>query len=215
MAVIKTGIHGGFRGKVAKVVGYQLNGQDVMRGQPRKRTTPPTARELPNRARSKVPQDWSGPITDLLRIGFRDHRPTHQGSVAAKPYNSKHALKTGDGITLYIDPSLALVSFGTLEQADTASVDVSVANQITINWDKRGSYSYNDHAMVLAYGIENRKVEFNTAIAKRQMGTATLAISRYTNRNFHVYLAFVTDDRKNRSNSQYLGEVVVELIGSR
>ena len=138
MAVIKTGIHGGFRGKVARVVGHQLNGRDVMRGLPRRRTTPPTAGELPNRARSKVPQDWSGPITDFLRIGFQDYQPTYQGFVAAKSYNSKHALKTDNGIDFYIDPSLALVSFGTLEQADTASVDVSVANQITVNWDKRG-----------------------------------------------------------------------------
>ncbi len=211
MAVIKTGIHGGFRGKVATVVGYQLNGQDVMRGLPRKRTVPPTAKELLNRAKFKVSQDWLSPITDFLRIGFQDYRPTYQGFVAAKSYNSKHALKTDDGITFYIDPNLALVSFGTLEQADAASVDVSVANKITVNWDKRGSYSYNDHAMVLAYGIESGKVEFNTAIAKRQNGTATLAIPGYANRNFHVYLAFVTDDRKNRSNSQYLGEVVVEL----
>ena len=209
MAVIKTGIHGGFRGKVATVVGYQLNGQDVMRGLPRRRTTPPTARELPNRARSKVPQDWSGPITDLLRIGFQDYQPTHQGFVAAKPYNSKHALKTGDGITLYIDPSMALVSFGTLRQADTASVDVSVANRITVNWDRRGSYGYNDHAMVPAYGIESGKAEFNTAVAKRREGTATLAIPGYANRNFHAYLALVTDDRKNRGNGQYLGEVLV------
>ena len=209
MAVIKTGIHGGFRGKVAKVVGYQLNGRDVMRGLPRKRTTPPTARELPNRARFKVSQDWSGPITDLLRIGFRDHRPTHQGSVAAKPYNSRHALKTGDGIALYIDPSLARVSFGTPEQAGAASVDVSVANRITVNWDRWGSYGYNDHAMVPAYGIESGKAESNTAVAKRREGTATLAIPGCANRNFHVYLALVTDDRKNRGNGQYLGGVLV------
>ena len=213
MAIIRQGIHGGFSGKVAKVVGLQLNGQDVMRGLPRERTSEPTEAEMLNREKFKASQLWLQPIIDFLRIGFQDHAPTFQGFVAAKSYNSKHALKTDDGKNFYIDPNLALVSFGTLEPAKTAAVDVSVPGQIKINWDKSGRYGYNDNAMVLAYGIYDQTyddhVVYHTAIARRQHGTGILDMTEYAGKKFHVYLAFVTEDRKNRSNSQYLGEIEV------
>ncbi len=36
MAVLKNGANGGFSGKVGSIVGYELNGQDVIRGLPKK-----------------------------------------------------------------------------------------------------------------------------------------------------------------------------------
>jgi hypothetical protein len=115
MAIAKNGINGNFSGKAAKVVGYELYGQQIIRSIPRERSTKPTEKELINREKFKTSQLWLQPLIDFVRIGFQNYKPTFQGFVAAKSYNSKHALKSDNGINFYIDPSLALVSYGNMD----------------------------------------------------------------------------------------------------
>ena len=111
MAIIKDGIHGAFSGKVGKVIGYVRRGQAIMRTQG-ERTSPPTAKELLNREKFAASQKWLSPLTDFLRIGFKDYQPTYEGFVAAKSYNHKNALQCNENNEFFINPALALVSFG-------------------------------------------------------------------------------------------------------
>ena len=209
MAVIKKGILGGFKGKSGTVVGYELNGQSIIRGLPQERSTKPTEKELINREKFKVSQIWLKPLVDFLRVGFQGYQPTYQGFVAAKSYNYKHALKTDDGENFYMDPSQVLVSYGTLEQVENPTMELS-SNELTISWGKGGNFQYDDKMMVMAYCIEKETVVFNTTIALQQKKKAVLEMPpRIFDMDFHVYLAVVSEDRKNRSNSQYLGKISV------
>ena len=45
MGILKNGPNGDFSGKAGSFVGYKLNGQDIIRGIPKKRTKKPTQRE--------------------------------------------------------------------------------------------------------------------------------------------------------------------------
>lgn len=199
MAIVKNGINGNFSGKTAKVVGYELFGQQIMRGMPRKRTSKPTEKELINRAKFKASQTWLQPIIDFLRVGFQNYQPTFQGFVANKSYNAKHALKTDDDINFYINPADALVSYGTMDQLVNPSVAATKPLQLTFEWDKGKNFVYSDQVMVLAYAIEEQKAIFNTALAPQQNGTATLHIpAEYKAKDFHIYIAVVADSRKNR-----------------
>ncbi|TCC90434.1 hypothetical protein EZ428_14260 [Pedobacter frigiditerrae] len=211
MAIIKNGIHGGFSGKIGKVVGYESKGQAIMRTQG-VRTTPPTPKELMNRQKFAVSQKWLSPLTDFLRIGFKDYQPTYEGFVAAKSYNHKNALKSDGNNNFFIDPALVLVSYGTQSLPSTASAFCTPEKEIVFTWSKDGDCEYNDYAMVLIYNIEDGRTQHHPAITTRRTGTATFKLENvFFGKSVNVYLAFTSDDRKQRSNSLYLGKVAIPI----
>ncbi len=210
MATIKNGIHGAFSGKVGKVVGYILKGQAVMRSVG-KRTTKPTAKELLNREKFAVTQLWLKPLTDFLRVGFQDYQPTYEGFVAAKSYNYKHALQCTEDNKFFINPELALVSFGQQPLPKEINVESREGEELVFTWSKEEPYEYNDHVMVVAYDLDSREIRarYNTSIGQRKNGYATFKLEQEKGRAFHIYLAFVADDRKQRTNSKYLGKLTI------
>lgn len=213
MAIAKNGIHGEFSGKVGTVIGYEVNGRQIIRGLPNKKSGKPTKRELLNRLKFAVSQQWLKPLTDFLRIGFANYQPTFQGFVAAKSYLLKNAMQITEDNQWFVDPALALISFGSQTLPLTASAVCNGQQEIVFTWDTKGSFHYGDSAMVLVYDFDPKNKilseSFNTAIAKRSAGTATFKIPpKMIGRGLHVYLAFIADDRKNRSNSMYLGKLI-------
>lgn len=210
MAVLKNGINGGFSGKVGDVVGYNLNGQQVIRAKP-KRTIPPTEKELLNRTKFVTSQKWLDPLCDFFRISFKGYQPTFQGATAAMSYNHKNALQKNEEGDFFINPALALVSFGNQELPSTANAVNTENQEIVLTWSKDGTYRYNDQAMVVAYDIKNGKVIYNAGISKRQTCTAILKLPETAMGNtYHVYLAFIADDRSSKSNSMYLGNLLIK-----
>lgn len=208
MAIIRNGPNGGLTGKFGSVIGYKLNGQDVIKGLAKVRTKKPGAKELANRAKFALLQAWQRPLLGVLRVGFRNYAPTFQGFVAAKSYNSKHALKTREDGTSYIDPSLALVSFGSLTVPKTMHMERQ-GDSILFTWSTDGHYEMIDQAMVLAYCSETGQAAYDIAAGKRYMGTASIELpDDSAGCEFHVYIAFVAYDHSSQSNSHYLGSVI-------
>lgn len=209
MATIKNGIHGAFSGKVGKIVGYVRKGQAIIRTQG-ERTTPPTQKELLNREKFAISQKWLSPLIDFLRIGFKDYQPTYEGFLAAKSYNQKNAMNCDENDKFFIDPTLALLSFGNQQLPLTANAQTNKDQEIIFKWSTEGVYEYNDQAMVVAYDIENAKVIYNPGIARRQTGTAILKLATTdVKKTYHVYLAFISDNRTSKSNSMYLGSLQI------
>jgi hypothetical protein len=208
MAVLRNGPNGGFSGKAGSMIGYRLNGQDIIKGLPKKRKRRKISKlEQANRDKFALTQKWLKPLIDILRIGFKDYAPTFQGFVAAKSYNSKNALKQLEDGSHYIDPALALVSFGTLTLPETISMEC-INNEIIFNWSTDGHFGAIDQAMVLAYMPETGIAICDTAAAKRFKGTASLRIPKNPKgHDIHIYISFVSYDYTQRSNSKYLGNL--------
>lgn len=205
MAILKNGPNGGFSGKVGSVIGYQLNGQDVIRGWSKKRTKKPSKQELANRDKFAQMQAWLKPLLDFLRLGFKNYAPTYQGFVAAKSYNSKHAFKQNVDKTYFIDPALALVSFGAMALPQTMGMELN-GNEIVFTWSNEGHYQGIDQAMVLAYVPKTGEAVYDLAAAKRHTGAAVLPMPHNSaGHEVHVYIAFVAFDQSAQSNSYYLG----------
>lgn len=208
MAIIKNGILGGFKGKAGAVIGYHADGKDLMRALPKPRSSKPSALELVNREKFAYVQTWLQPLLEFLRVGFKDYSPNFQGFVAAKSYNFKNAV-IGTTSYIQIDPALALVSFGDMSQAATASAKSESAHTINFHWTG-GSFTYDDRAMLMAYDITGASAVFNTASERADSGYATLKLNKsFSGKLVDVYLAFVSEDRKRRSRSQYLGLIPV------
>ncbi|MHA4895131.1 DUF6266 family protein [Pedobacter sp. PWIIR3] len=209
MAVIKKGILGGFKGTAGTVTGYQLMGQDIMRGKdrkPRKKKAGP--KELANRAKFAVSQAWLQPITSVLRIGFAEYMPYCHGFVAAKSFLSKNALVEDDA-GFHVDPALACISHGPLSPGFGETATLGENYTIDFTWQYSVA-AYNDRAIVVAYDIKNGQAVYDTSIAKRSARKATLDVSpEYAGREMHIYIGFVSEDRKKRSISKYLGVITM------
>lgn len=204
MARIKRGILGGVSGTVGPVVGYRWRGKDFVRSKPRPRTSAPTTKELKNREKFSYVQQWLQPLTEFLRVGFKDFHEDYEGFVAAKSVNAKNAI-IGFSPYFQIDPSKALVSYGDMSQARYATATSEEPDYLTFKWSG-GNFEYNDRAMLVAYDITGQFASFNTCSERADGGYAKLRLAGdLSGKHLDVYLAFVSEDRKRRSNSQYLG----------
>jgi len=205
MAVIKKGILGGVRGTVGTVSGYRLMNQDVIRGVREPRSSAPTDKEVANRWKFKTSQRWLQPITGVLRIGFEGYKENCHGFNGAKSFFNKNAVH-GVYPFHYVDPALACISYGNLFPGTGLKAEVTPEMAVNFSWDSNGPFAYNDRAIAVAYDINGQRACFDVGLAKRAMGKATMQLDdRFKGKEVHIYLGFVTEDRKERSISQYLG----------
>jgi hypothetical protein len=209
MAVIKKGILGGFKGKAGAVVGYRLMDQDIMRGLAELRSSSVTNKEMANRWKFNVSQSWLQPITEVLRIGFAGFKANCHGFNGAKSFVSNNSIH-GLYPFYYVDPALACISHGQLFAGTGLKAELGADRNVVFTWDKEGPFAYNDRAIAVAYDINGKNAIYDVGIAKRSIGTATLQLDEeFSGTETHVYLGFVTEDRKERSISQYLGMFLI------
>jgi len=197
------GIHGAFTGKVGNIIGSSWRGIPYMKSRP-VRTKPPTEKEKQNRYIFAMTQEWLYPLTNFLRIGFKNYTHTNQGVNAAKSYLHKHAL-VRNGYDSVIDPTLMKVSHGNLPFPDRMEVEQNNESELVFTWEPARSGSDNefDQVLLLAYDIENGVAEMSLNGQFRNTGRDVLEID--TLKNFVVYAAFVSADRSSQSDSVYLG----------
>ena len=208
MGVLKNGVFGGFIGKVGNLVGYESKGRFMLRAKPKLRTTPPTEGELSNRKKFEMVQRWLGPLTRFLRTGFQNYAETYEGFTAAKSHLMKNAL-AGEKPNQVIDPAKVLVSFGKLPPPQMARAEFTAERTITISWASKGSYPRFTRVMYLIY-IPGDRAIIETAGPPLERGEVQVELhSFYLGKTALVYLAFIQDDRKDRSNSVFLGEIMI------
>ena len=206
MAKIKGGVNGSFSGKVGGVVGSSWNGIDYIRSLPRQRSSPFTPNELRNQSNLKLVHEWLQPLLEVVRVGFKGYSPTNYGYNAAKSYVYKNALvKAEEGS--YIDPSLVQLSYGDLGISGDLSCELNGEQQLVFSWDSTtGSNMGNrDQVMLVAYDPETGKYNYTTSGGFRMSGSATLDLNGFPTGTYHIYAAFVAENRERQSHSVYLG----------
>ena len=217
MGKLINGIFGPIQGKVGPVVGSSWRGIPYIKAAYKTRTKNISDKEKGNRSKFSKAQYWLKPMLDFVRVGFKGYSPVSEGFVAAKSYLMKYAM-AGVGAESTINPALVKVSFGDLPLSENISVNLIADDQLQFTWSTdipRGA-SANDQVMLLAYDTEHQDydplnhyhyINFKTSGQFRSTGSDILHL-KYTNGfTYHVYAAFVAEDRSSQSMSVYLGEV--------
>jgi len=211
MAILKDGINGPFSGKVGSIVGYQLNGQTVIRGLPKVVRRKPTALTLLNRARMKAVSEFLKPLKQVIDFGYRNIAP--QGSrvgtfQAAQSHTFRNAIDYGEDNVPYINPEKVLVFRGDLMKPPLLAV-TREENNIHIQWDTV-QYKYKRGILlVMAYAIENGQIWFDEGGAKISEGSFTWDLgeaassARYP--HLHIYVGFYDVVCNELSDSVYGG----------
>jgi hypothetical protein len=206
MGRIKQGITGPVSGKVGAVIGASWKGINYLRGLPRNRGANRTEDEARNQNKFSVMHKWLKPMLPFIREGFKGYSPTVEGFNAAKSYNLRNAFIDVNG-ERQLDPSLVLVSYGDLPLPENIRCEVE-GKELKILWDPGpiNVKTSKDQVMFVAFQPGGSGSKRILAGEFRQTGIDKLEIP---SGEYHVYVAFVSSDRKRRSNSFYAGMVTV------
>ena len=207
MGRLVAGIHGPIVGKVGTVIGSSRRGVPYVKGPYSKRTKVVSEKEMANRKKFALAQEWLKPLLDFVRVGFKGYSVRSEGFVSAKSVLLNNAFE-GDGENRHINPALVQVSFGTLPLPATISAGQITADGLQFTWDPNVPESAHakDQVMMLAYDIKNKNGIINTTGQFRSTGADILPITKKKEKNtYHIYASFISADRDRQSVSVYLG----------
>jgi hypothetical protein len=211
MAKAPHGILGEVIGKVGTVIGYVLKGQWIIRSLG-KITKAPSKLQIFYRHKLPAVDAFLTPILDFIKVGME---PITVGTTwnfhnAAVHYNFAEAI-VAEKDQFKIDFTKAVICKGKIEMQTDVQI-VPTTTGIKFKWD--GTFTgkgvkSTDQVMMLAYFTNKHKASFDSAGAKRSSGEDHLPIAAVdTGRLCHVYVSFISQDRKNVANNYYLGEFV-------
>lgn len=206
MGKLNKGIFGGVTGKVGNLVGYTLNGKDVVRliG---KNDKPASLKQLASRQAVKVTGEFLNPVLSFINIGFAQEAR----DMGLYPHNMafsycrKNSLK-GSYPNVEIDFSKVLFAKGNGLAPQNPAV-APVAEGLKFTWDVARTWpEHTDRVMMLAYFPGLGKASFVRLGAARSAGVDLLVLEpELQNAYKEVYMAFVAEDLEEVSNSVYLG----------
>ncbi|SEL06929.1 DUF6266 family protein [Parapedobacter koreensis] len=211
MATAKNGINGAFIGKVGSIVGYELNGKNVIRAIGR-RTKPFSKLELLNQAKMKVVSEFLGPIKPYIKFGFQHEVPSgsHVGAFQlAQSYTRKNAIEVDEQGNPFINPEKVLISKGKLAPPLNCTVERD-GNRLTFRWDYIGTQqSPTDRLVILLYNPEEPIRVFRELGAERKAQQDEWEIEplHLFTGPIHVYAAFRNTWLDQLSDSVYCGVI--------
>ena len=208
MGKIPQGILGSLSGKVGSIIGGSWKGIDYIRIKPSSVANPRTEGQVNQRNKFTVTLEYLQPNKEFLKVGYKSFATKKTEFNAAMSYVLNNAI-TGVEPNFNVDYANALVSRGGLSAALNPSTDLATAGEVTFNWDDNsaeGNANATDKAMLLVYNPSKKESISLTEGADRTVGTQIVAIpTTYAGDTVELFMAFITADGSQVSNSTYLG----------
>ena len=203
MARLPAGVLGPLIGQIGPIVGSSRNGVPYAKGAYKTRTKNVSNKELANRKKFAVAQQFLKPLLYFVKTGWAGYSEKSYGFIAAKSHLLKNAME-GEPDNPVVNPTLVKVSYGNLGLPGDIVASKIGNDTIEFSWDT-STYSGNrfDQAMLLAYDIDHRRSQAITTGEFRHTGKSKMTVE--TGHNYHLYFAFVAHDRNSQSDSVYLG----------
>lgn len=212
MARYKEGILGGFYGSVGNVIGSSWRGVDYMRSRPARVNDAKTPAQLAQRQKFQLILHFLRRVKPMINLGFQSDRPRTTSMNLASSYNLKNAI-AGTYPDQQIDFPSLLISRGDLTGNWSAVAESNDPGEIEFSWpdnSESGSAQPDDKVMILAYDPVRELPVYQVDAAERQDESAALSLPAILEgETVECYLAFVSPDDKEASDSIYLGSVTV------
>jgi hypothetical protein len=208
------GILGGFSGKVGAVIGAVYRGVDYMRSLPRKSNKPATQAQLTQRLIFQIVIGFFRPINSLIKIGYQSYKGKQSPINAAVAYHIDKAV-TGVYPNLSIDFPKVKFSKGHLLRPSIVGVESVATAKVKFEWLNNAptigtSTAATDLATLLVYNPTKELFLSVEDIAARSALSFTLPVpADWIGDNVHCWMSFVSVNRKEVSDSAYLGVTVV------
>jgi len=220
MARFEKGVLGGFSGRIGNVVSCLRHGKYYLRTLPVKVNHPDTEKQLAQRMRFSLVQQFLKPISKFIHLGYGAYADGRSAYNAAMSYNLEHALQ-GNYPSLSIDFAKARVSQGNLPGALNAMMQVTGTNGIAVVWENiagANGAKDTDLAVVLLFDPTTKYVASFMSAGKRTDGQANIILPETpANKKIYGYLCFINEavlagklKPENISNSCFCGVVEIE-----
>lgn len=208
MAILKDGINGPFSGKVGSIVGYELNGQGIIRSLPKNIKRPPSALTTLNRNRMKVVSKFLSPIKMIINFGYKNVAPI--GSrigpfQAAQSYHLKNAVDIDNNNNPFLNPEKVLIFRGNLSTPIIKAINKH-ENVLSISWEI-DKYPNNDYSIIaFVYSLDGDGDFYNggTPTSKGELKW-TLYSHLDSSKQVHVYIGVYDIFTGQMSDSVYAG----------
>lgn len=204
------GTMGAANGKISRMVFYQLNGREVIRGLGVKKKIKSENVIAQNKS-IKMLMQFFNKIKPFIKAGFKNEAigTIYNYHNLATAYNRSHAVDFEDQHPVLRYDKVLLSRGNARLPKDPAVARVEEGLLFTWTIEPGLPWSTNqDQAMLLVWFPEISEALFSTADAFRHTGSATLAIPpSFRPLQMEVYMAFVSEDRESVSNSIYLGSL--------
>ena len=209
MGKIKTGILGGFQGKVGKVIGSTWRGESIMRALPKTAAKAPTESQRIQRLKFKAVSEFLNPLRSTLSTYFGNDTGVKSKYNMATSYHITNAVEITEQGTQILYPRV-LVAKGTLFGFQNLTTTQS-ETVITLNWEDNtvfGNAKAEDTVNVVCYIEEVNTFYVFESIANRDGLTASVTLPQnFLGYNVEVYAFLYDKVSKTSSNSVYLGSI--------
>ena len=208
MGKISQGILGGLSGKVGNIVGGSWKGIDYIRIKPSSVTNPRTEGQVNQRTKFATTLSFLQANKAFIKVGYKGFANRRTEFNAAMSYILNNAI-TGTAPNFVIDYANALISRGSLSGVLNGATDLTTAGEATFSWgdnSAEGNANATDRAMVLVYNPSKKESIYTLTGGDRTVGTQTISLpNTYSGDNVELFMAFVSEDGSQVSNSIYLG----------
>jgi Family of unknown function (DUF6266) len=207
MGKLLQGINGPFSGKVGPVVGYMLGNQAVIRSLPGRSRKPLTPKQLHQRKKFALMNDFLGQLQSLLNLTFASIAVNMTGSNTAFSYNVMNAIR-GFYPDISIDYKMVLLGRGDLPNVESVKTISTEEGKLEFSWTDNsgtGKAKPTDKAFAAVYNEELNDWEYELNLADRAAGICVLDASPLKGKPVHGYLGFITEDGKDVTDTIYTG----------
>jgi len=208
MGKIPQGILGSLSGKVGSIIGGSWKGIDYIRIKPASVANPRTEGQVNQRNKFTITLEYLQATKDFIKIGYKSFATKKTEFNAAMSYVLNNAVG-GVAPNFTIDYSLALLSRGGLSGVLNGTTDLTNAGQVSFGWgdnSAEGNANATDKAMVLVYNPSKKESISILDGADRTVGSQVVTIpGTYAGDTVELFMAFVSADGTQVSNSVYLG----------
>ena len=209
MGKIKTGILGGFQGKLVTVIGSTWRGESIMRALPKTAAKAPTELQRIQRLKFKAVSEFLNPLRTTLSTYFGNDTGVKSKYNMATSYHITNAVEITEQGTQILYPRV-LVAKGTLFGFQNLTTTPS-ETVITLNWEDNtvfGNAKAEDTVNVVCYIEEVNTFYVFESIANRDGLTASVTLPQnFLGYNVEVYAFLYDKVSKTSSNSVYLGSI--------
>lgn len=202
---------GTYTGLVADVIMSSWKGIDYLKHKGRRSIKPPSQKQLEQRAKIKTVSGFVYKMQPLLDMGFAPLAINKTGANAAFSYIYKNAI-SGEYPDYRIDPAKVMISRGDLPPAISPSVWMSGEDTLSFHWENNagtGSAAPGDHCLLAVLEPSMNHCSFRKGETTRSSAGASINVKMYRGLQLHCWLAFVSANGKEVSDSVYLGVVDV------
>lgn len=211
MAILQNGPNGPIVGKFGSVSAYLLNGQNIIRGGKKKRTSPPSEAELLNREKQKVAGKFAAWNKRILEFGYQPlaQKGSRVGAFQlAQRHIFKETLELDAENKPFINPEKLSLFSGPLTPLANCQVSLD-GDRIDLSWTVDDQYKSSIYKINLGLIGFDTESHLRTSIAKVNQGSCSLQfeeISRKTG-DLHVYVSVWDTLEGDFSNSIYCGVI--------